>query len=197
MVNENGGNLQAEETEKIETTENVETTEKIETTESNAEDVAPTPDAPVEEQPATETKTFTQEELNAIIGERLERSNKKILEKYGVSSFEELDAKIEKANGYDDLAKSKADVDALYNELVKQHAYAVNNINSERINDIEAILGSKGLQINDENLKAEIVNHPEWVKQVKKITKLSVEKDNNDNKPNEKELVNKYFGVNF
>lgn len=185
MDNENGGNLQAEETENIENTE------------SNAEDVASTPDAPVEEQPATETKTFTQDEVNGIIGDRLERANKKFLERYGVNSFEELDAKIEKSNGYDVVMNEKANLEQSNLELNKRIAYIVNSIDDSRIGDIEAIFKSKGLEINDENLKAELSTHPEWAKKPQTITELSFIPDKKDDEPNDNERLNKYFGTDF
>lgn len=182
MDNENGGNLQAEEAENTENTE------------SNAEDVASTPDAPVEEQPATETKTFTQDEVNGIIGDRLERANKKFLERYGVNSFEELDAKIEK---YNVAMNEKTNLEQSNLELNKRIAYIVNSIDDNRIDDIEAIFKSKGLEISDENLKAELSTHPEWVKKPQTITELSFIPDKKDNEPNDNEQLNKYFGTDF
>lgn len=180
MENENGGNLESVET----------------------------PETQVAEQPAIEEKTFTQDELNSIIGERLERSNKKFLEKYGVESFEELDAKLKsldeakqqlesKISELNTLSEEKNQLTESHKNLIKQYAYLNNNIKDSKIADIEAIFKGKELDINDENLKAELKDHPEWVKPIQTIKKLSLDDEKTNNETDDIEKLNKYFGVNF
>lgn len=187
-------------TTEVNDTEKVDKATEVDKTEADNNTTAvndSTPESTGKNATEPETKTFTQDEVNGIIGDRLERANKKFLERYGVNSFEELDAKIEKSNGYDVAMSEKANLEQSNLELNKRIAYIVNSIDDNRIGDIEAIFKSKGLEINDENLKAELSTHPEWAKKPQTITELSFVPDKKDNEPNDNEQLNKYFGTDF
>ena len=94
----------------------------------------------------TTPKTFTQEQVNEIVRERLERTYKG----YGANSKEELDALFEssKKNG-------------------KELAFLKNNVNPSREGDIDAYFKGKGIDFNGENLAKELSTHPEWLNQAK------------------------------
>lgn len=110
-------------------------------------------DAPHSE-PAEET--FTQSRVNDIVTKRLERANRKTLERYGVESLEELDAIVGKAKEAEDLRKANG-------ELSEKLAFITNRIAPEREEDVRVHFKGKGIEFTDENLKKELETHPEWI----------------------------------
>lgn len=108
--------------------------------------------------------TFTQEQVNAIVKERLERDRKGTLTKLGLSDWGELESFAEKAKGYDGLSEKAKKAEESLKEASERLVFLENGLDPERKGDIEAILKGKGLALTDETVKAELPTHPEWAK---------------------------------
>lgn len=114
-------------------------------------------------QPETATpRTFTQEQVNEIVRERLERDHASLLKQLGEENWENVAANLKKGKGYDELAKKSGETAKALEEANRRLCFESNKLNPERESDILAILKGKGLEFNDENVKKELPTHPEW-----------------------------------
>lgn len=149
-----------------------------------------------------ENKTFTQDQVNEFIKARLERENKKLLNRYGVEKKEELDDLVGKAQSYDSVKeefdKQKQELSSLSEKL----AFIENNINENRFDDVRAYFKGKNIEFNDENLKNELLTHPEWLNVVAKssdpkttIEILGSDTTNGIKPQSEEERALKLFGL--
>ena len=153
---------------------------------------------PTDEQP----KSFTQEMVDEIVRNRLERDRKATYKRYGVEDKDGLDALIGKAQAYDEM-KSR------YDELVKTNAsleekmaFITNNINPAREEDVRAYFKGKEIEFNETNLINELATHPEWlnVKETNDapqttIKTLGVEHTQVNHHESEAERQKRIFGV--
>lgn len=138
-------------------------------------------------------RTFTRDEVTAILKKRIDRYQNSVFNKYGVKDAQELDSLFEKAKGYDDLIKTR-------DELTEKVAFMGNNINPDKYDDIRTYFKGKGLQFTEDALKQHLETHPEWIKQsvaskpvttIKPIgTEVSPKKA-----VGEKEMAEKMFGM--
>lgn len=55
--------------------------------------------------PATETKTFTQEQVDEIVIKRLEKQSKSIYKKLGINGEDDINSLLEKVSNHDNLLK--------------------------------------------------------------------------------------------
>lgn len=142
------------------------------------------------------TTNFTQEQVNNIVRERLERERNKIFTRYGVKDRNELDDKMGKALAYEIIKEDHDNLTNQYNDLVRKYAYLENGVNNDKIGDIEAYFKGKELVLNSETLQQELATHPEWKKQDKNIT--TIEKISPDREAKhtetEREKAMKLFG---
>jgi hypothetical protein len=135
-----------------------------------------------EEDGAVETsiKTFTQPELDKIVGDTRVRTREKtfryIYDRYGVKDEAELDALVANAQRYDtqkemydnDKASWEHERDENSQKLAdmsEQIALMQSNIAPERYEDAKLILKGKGMDVTLENIQAELETHPEWAKE--------------------------------
>lgn len=155
---------------------------------------------PVEAQTPAEPKvekTFTQDELNNIVGERLERAKNSLYEKHGVKNADELEALFEKAKGYEALKTERDD-------FAQQISFLKNNIKPDRYEDVKTYFKGKEMPFDDETLKSLLITHPEWVNKAEEkttpqkttISKLGSEQSSQP-KITEKELAEQLFGMKF
>lgn len=133
---------------------------------NSIEGVTSAPQEPLEEISKTpsdiEPKTFTQEELNKIVQERLARHSQGIYSKLGVNDEQGLNAYIE------ERVKLKSDYDLLITqkgELAEKLAFIENDILPERYEDVRIYFKGKGIDFSPETLQSELKTHPEWLKQ--------------------------------
>ena len=163
---------------------------------------------------------FTQEQVNKMISDRLNR----LYKRYGVENKESLDELVNKALSYEamnekydsivkerdsvaeplnkqieELTQNHNDLQSKYDELVnqskdlsKKYAFSSRNIKPELYNDIEMYFKGKELEINENTLDEELKTHAGWCNAG--ATDLGVEA-HELNKPDEKEIASKYFGV--
>ena len=163
---------------------------------------------------------FTQEQVNKMISDRLNR----LYKRYGVENKEGLDELVNKALSYEamnekydsivkerdsvaeplnkqieELTQNHNDLQSKYDELVnqskdltKKYAFSSRNIKPELYNDIEMYFKGKELEINENTLDEELKTHTGWCNTG--ATDLGIEA-HELNKPDEKEIASKYFGV--
>lgn len=192
--------------EQVDNTEtNVETTatdvenKGVETTENTNE-------TPQDDKGEKKPKTFTQEQLDQIIRERIERERnstiRKWCDKYGVNDEKGLDDAFLKSLSYDTMKQEYESIKSAKQELEKELAFVRNNIEPTKQEDVMAHFKGKDIVFNEENLKAELSTHPEWLK-VKEVsdkpttTIKAISPDRQDVKPerSEKEEMEKLFGM--
>lgn len=116
--------------------------------------------------------TFTQEQLNDIVRERLRKASESIYKKYNVVDESGLDEMADKAKSYDEL---KTSYDALAEEvkgLKEQAVLSKNNILADRQDDVRTYFKGKGMDISDESLRELLQTHPEWQPQSVKATTI-------------------------
>lgn len=132
---------------------------------------------PVQEEPQTAEKLFTQSQVNDLVGktrmETREQTYRAVYGRYGVNDEAGMDELVGNAQRYetvrgeyDEAKKGWETTDAARNaELmeVKEHvALLESGIDRERFDDAKAIIKAKGLEITVENIQNELATHPEW-----------------------------------
>lgn len=113
----------------------------------------------------SDVKTFTEQEMNEIVRNRLNRQKKQLHQQLGVENDEGITALIEKVKKADEL---ESIVESLQNENTlykEQLTFIENNIDIKRYDDVKAYFKGKELSLTSENLKAELKTHPEWLAQ--------------------------------
>lgn len=146
-----------------------------------------------EEQEVNEVKTFTQEQVNEFVRQRIERERNSIYKRYGVNDRNELDNLVGKSQAYDIIKERFDELTNKNNELQKEFAYLKNGVDPNKKSDIEAYFKGKELEINDENMANEIGTHPEW-KIKKTIEKISADREVQKKEKSEKEIAKELFG---
>lgn len=116
--------------------------------------------------PEVEKAIFTQSQVNKLAGKAREEGRasalKELFARYGVADENELNGIFGKGQTYDDLNEEYAAQGNSVREVRAENALLRTNIVPERWDDVKAILGTKGLEISQENITAELATHPEW-----------------------------------
>ena len=177
----------------------VQETATEQTAETQVETAPQTAETTTNEQPLTadEPRSFTQDELNAIVKERLDRQTAKFLERLHLESMDGIDELLEHANGYSQAQELATNYQLENDELRQQIAFRDNDVNKAKIDDIRAYFKGKGLELNDDNLREQLATHPEWVNAKPRTTTvrtLSPEK-NAPKSVDGWEQARKYFGL--
>lgn len=159
---------------------------------------------------ATETKedegsgtpqTFTQDQVNDFVRNRLEKYQSRLYNRYGVNDKNELDELVGKSQSYDVM---KEKFEATQNELAQfreENSFIKNNINPEKYEDIRAYFKGKGIEFTNENLINELATHNEWLtpKQVSDKPTTTIQAIGNlkqeSRKFDEREAAKKLFGL--
>ena len=129
------------------------TTEIVEEQPKQEEVIAP--DTPDNEIAKKEEPLFTQDKLNTIVQDRVN----KIYNKYGVKTSEELDKVFEEAKSYK-----------------RELLFLKNNIDTARTDDICVYFKGLGQEITQETLNEQLNKHPEWVKKIATINVGNVDR---------------------
>lgn len=144
-----------------------------------------------------ESTSFTQEQVNGIVRDRLNR----IYERYGVKDSKELDNLIGKTQAYDVMKKRITRYREQLNGLNEEMAFMKNDIEPTRYDDVRAYFKGKGIKFNIEALANELANHPEWKRVIEKsnnkvttINAISPDRNIAKTSTNEKDEVAKLFG---
>lgn len=127
-----------------------------------------TDNADDDKESTAEKKTFTQEKLNELIKERLERQSRNFYETYGVKDEAELKELVARSKEYDTLLQQYNDLKVEHSQVLEKNAFVENNIDPKRYEDVRIYFKGKELQFNNENLVQELATHQEWIKQAEK-----------------------------
>ena len=141
--------------------------EKIHLDETENNSASPTS---AEEQNGAEDKVekaiFTQTQMNRLAGKAREEGRasalKDLFARYGVADEDELNGIFGKGQTYDDLNDEYAAQGNSIREVRAENALLRTGIVPERWDDVKAILGTKGLEVSQDNITAELATHPEW-----------------------------------
>lgn len=125
-----------------------------------------------EEEVPNAPRTFTQDQVNEIVRDRLKKANDGIYKKYGVKDDKELEEFASKSKSYDEL---KNLYDSLAEELKgakEQIMLSKNNVLEDKQDDVKTYFKGKGLEMSEESLKEALGTHPEWQSQKAKSTTI-------------------------
>lgn len=186
--------------------------------ENKTDDVTPAPDtsseepAPVEQESVVEKtplveengavetsiKTFTQDDMDRIVGETRVKTRQKtfdyVYNRYGVKSEQELDALVANAQRYDtqkemyDSDKSaweteREESNAKLTDMSEQIALMQSGVDKDRYEDVKLILKGKNIPITVENIEAELETHPEWMPAKKEEENAEISEEKIEEKP--------------
>lgn len=146
--------------------EEVETT-ATETAETETQGNESTPSGTAKEEVPP---TFTQDQLNDIVRERLRKASESIYKKYNVIDEKGLDEMADKAKAYDELKASNDELAKEVKNYKEQAVLSNNSILPDKQDDVRTYFKGKGLEISDEALKSLLQTHPEWLPQTAKST---------------------------
>lgn len=115
-------------------------------------------------------KMLTQSQVNELIGNtRTETRDKtraevlnEIYGRYGVSGDDELNDIFGKGQAYDVMNDDNITLSNQLREALAENALLKAGISESRWGDARAILTSKGLEVNQDNILSELQTHPEW-----------------------------------
>ena len=171
---------------------------------------------PEEEVSKVEEKMLPQSEVNRLVGEARkdarekamglarEEVMKELMAKYGVNTTDELDGIFGKGQSYDMLSDDYTQQGNEFSAIREENALLKSEIIPEKWEDAKLILKGKGLEVNLENINAEIQTHPEWVskggqsepqEEAPKIKVLGEDSEKKKVEPNEDEIIGKWFRV--
>jgi len=132
------------------------------------------PEPPAEQPQGTEEKpeerTFTQEQVNAMVGKARAEGRKsgydaamsEVRGRYGVEDDDTLDRLFADGSRYGELNQRFAESGNRVKELQTRLALVECQILPERHGDVAAILAANGLEVNEENINSLLPTHPEW-----------------------------------
>lgn len=153
--------------------------EKIVGGNSNTETVgAAKPEVKAVAQPETKAVTqpqtqpvapslLTQEEVNKIVAGRIRDVTKKLHEKYGVKTEDELNSLIGKGQAHDALKEQMSKLNEENSALKTDKLLRLNKVRADKFTDVVALLKGKNLPINADNVKNVLKTHPEWLRKAK------------------------------
>lgn len=144
-----------------------------------------------------ESPSLTQDEVNALVMERVNKTKEQFYKRYGVANREELDDLIGKCQSFDEVKERYDNLSTENQSLREELAFLKNNIDNKKIDDIKIYFKGKELELNEENLINEITSHPEWVKANTSINALGVEHKETKREETEDERIKRVFGINY
>ena len=120
----------------------------------------------MDESQETKEKMIAQSKVNEIAARARQEGRdsvmKELLAKYGVNNDTELDDLFGKGQSYVDLDNDYNLQGENYRDALAENALLKSRIDIDRWEDVKLILTGKGLEVNPENIEAQLVSHPEW-----------------------------------
>ena len=114
-------------------------------------------------------KMFTQEEVNAIVQERLDKTYKK----YGFEKADELDEAVGKSQSYEVMKERYGSTQGRLAELEAENALLKSHIDPSKYDDVRAYFKGKSLPIDADTLAKEAQGHPEWAQRIEPVTTVT------------------------
>jgi hypothetical protein len=127
----------------------------------------PAQNVPTQPQQPAAPSLLTQDEVNKIVAGRLRDVTKKLHEKYGVKTEEELDSLIGKGQAHDTLKEQMNKLNEEISALKTDKVLRLNKVRADKFTDVVALLKGRDLPITEENVKNVLKNHPEWLRKAK------------------------------
>lgn len=145
-------------------------------------------------------KYFTQEQLNNVVRDRLN----KVYSRYEVNNAQELDDLVSKAYEREVYEEEYNNLLNNYAKINRELTFLKNNINFDREDDIVAYFKGKDIDFTADNLIEALKTHPEWLNaksasetQKTTIQALGNDANHKDVSLSELEQAEKLFGVKF
>lgn len=145
-------------------------------------------------------KYFTQEQLNNVVRDRLN----KVYSRYEVNNAQELDDLVSKAYEREVYEEEYNNLLNNYTKINRELTFLKNNINFDREDDIVAYFKGKDIDFTADNLIEALKTHPEWLNaksasetQKTTIQALGNDANHKDVSLSELEQAEKLFGVKF
>lgn len=142
-------------------------------------------------------KTFSQQEVNDIVRDRINR----VYNRYGLKDSKEMDKLVGKSQAYEVMKKRYAEKKNQIAELMEKVAFMENDIEPTRYDDIRAYFKGKGIKFDNETLVNELATHPEWKRLIENSTapittiqSISPDRASSKDYSNERDEVAKMFG---
>lgn len=183
---ENAGIVENTEVETASTDVNDVTTENSDTNTSETESV----------------KTFTQEQVNEFVRNRIDRERNTTWKRYGVANRNELDTLVAKSQSYDAMKERYENIQNRIRELEQEIAFTRLNIDPTKQDDVLVHFKGKELEFNENNLMEELRTHPEWLKPMEAsdkptftFTKIGADRPFIAPKEDEKDIASKLFNL--
>ena len=129
--------------------------------------------APTPNSVAPQVKTFTQDEVNKLVGqarvEGRESATKAYRDRYGAATDEDLDGLLGNGEKYDDLngqfsAQGK-ELQTLREENALLKATSDSGLDPAKYEDVKAILAYQHMDLTPEAIAQAMQTHPEWARQ--------------------------------
>lgn len=150
----------------------------------------------------TPEKTFTQEQVNEFVRNRIERERNSTYKRYGVNDRDGLDSLINKSHSYDAMKERYENITKRNSELEQEIAFIRQNIEPSRQDDVMAYFKGKGLEFSENALVEELRTHPEWLrvnevsdKPTTTIKKLGAQQRTSPEPEDEKKKVFDLFNI--
>ena len=149
------------------------------------------------EEIVTLKKSELEQRYTNKFAEGAKKAEKTLLEELGLKSKDELKELLSKIK---EEPKAEETVQQLKAELTEIKALNIikdEDIKKEYQGDVIALLKGKGLDLTEENIKAEIAKHPEWKKEASAGAKEfgTAGGKGDPSQPDEKEQARKLFGI--
>lgn len=100
-------------------------------------------------------EALTQERVNEIVRERLDKQSRSYLKRLGLESEDGIAELVKRAQSYDGLTKEN-------HSLKEAMALKDAGISSNREDDVRTYFKGKGMELTAESLEQAIATHPEW-----------------------------------
>ena len=149
------------------------------------------------EQVGNEEKTFTQEQVDNFIKERLNRQKNSLYSKFGIENDEQIDTMLEERKEYPTLKDTISKQMTQIKDLSEELAFVKNDIDKNRISDIRAYFKGKDLEFSNDALVKELETHPEWKNASTRTTieTLSTEHANRKIPESDEEKMKRIFNI--
>ena len=119
----------------------------------------------------TPVRTFTQEQVNELVGKARAEGRQKGMEqamadlrsRYGVDDDDQMDSLFRDGSRYGELGARYSDVGNQLKDAMTQIAMMKSHILPGRESDVKAILGAMGKDVTEDSIGEMLATHPEWV----------------------------------
>jgi len=120
-----------------------------------------------EAKPVVAPTLLTQEEVNKIVAGRIRDVTKKLHEKFGVKTEDELNSILNKGQAHDGLQQQLKKLEEELSNFKNEKMLRMNKVRGDKVSDVIALLKGKNLPPTEANIKEVLKSHPEWVRKRK------------------------------